>query len=273
MAIQLGRYGIWKRVTDATPELAQEGERLGYGAFWVGGSPTGDLGSVEALLDATKTIPVVTGIVNMWKDDAKTVGASYLRIADRHPGRFLLGVGVGHPEGIPEYTRPIDKVGAYLDELGDMGIGKDALVLAALGPVALRIAAQRTVGAHPYITTPRHTVMAREVMGEGPVLAPEQKVMLRTDAEEARQVVRANADRYLRLTNYRRSFLREGWSTEDLDGGGSDELIDLLGLHGTIERVVAGIDAHLEAGADHVCVQTLGDDPMGQYRALAEALF
>ena len=273
MTVELGKYGVWTRATEASPAFAGLAEEFGYGAFWVGGSPTGDLEAIEKILEGTERIAVATGIVNMWKDDATTVAASYLRIAERYADRFLLGVGVGHPEATAEYKKPIDKINEYLDELDRAGVPKDGMMLAALGPVALRIAAERTLGAHPYITTPRHTTLAREVMGAGPVIAPEQKVMLTTDADEAREVVRANAKRYLQLTNYHRSFLREGWSEEDLADGGSDELIDLLGLHGEASQVAAGINAHLEAGADHVGIQALGDDPTAQLATLAGVLF
>lgn len=273
MTVALGTYGFWTRTSDATPELVSHAEDLGFGAFWVGGSPPGDLRVIEELLDATETIVVVTGIVNMWRDDAGTVGSSYLQLADKHPGRFILGVGVGHPESTAEYAKPIDKVNHYLDVLDRAGVPKDAMLLAALGPVALRIAAERTLGSHPYITTPRHTRMAREVMGSGPILAPEQKIILDLDSDAARRVVRQNARRYLELTNYRRSFLREGWTESDLGDGGSDRLIDLLGLHGTTHSVVVGLKGHLDAGADHVSIQILGEDIPDQLTRLAAVIF
>ena len=269
MTVDIGRYGVWTRASEATPAFARLAEDLGYTAFWIGGSPPGDLELIERILDKTDQIAVVTGIVNMWKDDADVVGASYLRIAQKHSDRFLLGVGVGHPEATTEYVKPIDKVRSYLDTLAALGVPKDGMVLAALGPVALRISAERTAGAHPYITTPRHTQMAREILGEGVLLAPEQKVILTTDVMEARERIRSNAKRYLELTNYRASFLREGWSESDLADGGSDELIDLLGLHGTTQQVAEGIQAHFDAGADHVGIQALGDDPADQLATLS----
>ena len=184
MTIPLGRFGFWQMLRNTTPEMAREVETLGYGAIWVGGSPAGDLVEVEALLDATERIPVVTGIVNMWREEAETVAASYHRVAGNHPDRFLLGVGIGHREATQEYRNPLAKIGDYLDRLDSAGVPRDRMVLAALGPKALRIAAERTAGAHPYLTTPAHTGFAREVMGEGVLLAPEHKVVLDEDADD-----------------------------------------------------------------------------------------
>ncbi|MFQ5522861.1 MAG: TIGR03620 family F420-dependent LLM class oxidoreductase [Acidimicrobiia bacterium] len=267
MGIDLGRFGVWRRVGEIPAELAVAVEELGYGAIWVGGSPPGDLTAIEEVLQVTERIPVVTGIVNIWRDDAATAGRSYLRIEERYPDRFVLGIGVGHPEGIKDYRKPLVVVGDYIDRLRALGVPKDRLVLAALGPRALRLAAERTAGAHPYLTTPRHTEMARRVMGEGPLLAPEHKVILGDG--DARERGRRIVSRYLRLVNYRRNLLREGWKPADLDGGGSDQLVDALVLHGDAEKVAAGLRAHLDAGADHLGIQALGDDPLAEYRTLA----
>jgi probable F420-dependent oxidoreductase len=274
MAIELGSFGVWVRAPLLSPQLAPEIEALGYGAIWIGGSPPGDLELVEAVLDATDRIPVATGIVNMWKDDASTVGASYHRIEARHPGRFILGVGIGHPEATPEYRTPYEKSVDYLDRLDEAGVPVDRRVLAALGPRMLRLAGRRSAGAHPYLTTPRHTAAAREILGAGPLLAPEQKVVLDTDAERARAIGRPVVEKpYLGLVNYRSNLLREGWTEDDLNGGGSDRLIDALALHGDATTVAAGVRAHLDAGADHVTVQALGDDPLSSLRTLAGVLF
>jgi probable F420-dependent oxidoreductase len=272
MSIDFGRFGVWRRVAEITPELAADAERLGYGAVWVGGSPTGDLDSVERLLEATERIPMATGIVNMWREGAEIVAASYHRIQDRHPDRFILGLGIGHPESSREYAKPYQSMVDYLDRVEAAGVPADRLLLAALGPRVLTLSAERTVGAHPYLTTPRHTRLAREVMGEGPLLAPEQKVILDTDIERARAVGRENVARYLRLVNYRNNLLREGWAETDLADGGSDTLVDALILYGEVPKVAEGIKAHLEAGADHVCIQVLGGDPIEGQRRLAEVL-
>jgi probable F420-dependent oxidoreductase len=273
MTIDLGRVGVWRRAQQVSPEFTVEMEKLGYGAVWVGGSPDGRLDAVEALLGATGRIAVATGIVNMWKDDAATVAASYHRLEREHPGRFLLGVGIGHPEAVREYRRPYDKIVEYLDQLDDAGVPTDRRVLAALGPKVLRLAAERAAGAHPYLTTPQHTALARDILGPGVLLAPEQKVVLDTDDERARSIARpAVKNPYLGLVNYRSNLLRTGWTEEDLAGDGSDRLIDALAPHGDAKAVGAAITAHLDAGADHVCVQVLGDDPIPAYRALADVL-
>ncbi|MQA77631.1 MAG: TIGR03620 family F420-dependent LLM class oxidoreductase [Streptosporangiales bacterium] len=274
-AVDLGRIGIWRRASGLDADLAIEVERLGYGAIWIGGSPAGDLRLAESLLDATERIPVATGIVNMWKDDAETVAQSYHRIVADHPGRFLLGVGIGHPEATRQYEKPYDTIVSYLDALDGAGVPVQGRTLAALGPKVLRLSAERSAGAHPYLTTPEHTRQARETLGQGPLLAPEQKVVLDTDPKRARAIGRPVVrNPYLDRVNYRNSLLRLGWSESDLDDGGSDRLIDALAVHGDAETVAAGLTAHLDAGADHVCLQALSedDDPLPSYRALAEVL-
>lgn len=272
MDVQLGRIGIWQRHGSLDEDFAVKAERLGYGAIWIGGSPGGGLEQVERLLDATGTIAVATGIVNIWRDDAPTIAASYRRIADRHPNRFLLGVGVGHPEQAVPYERPYQALVAYLDELDRGGVPEDGRALAALGPKVLRLAADRAAGAHPYLTTPAHTAWAREQVGSGPLLAPEHKVVLEADPDRARAIGRSSVAPYLKLVNYASNLRRIGFTDADLAGGGSDRLVDELALHGDAEAIGRGVTAHLDAGADHVCVQVLGDDPMAGYRALAEAL-
>jgi probable F420-dependent oxidoreductase len=273
MANALGKLGIWRHAGGVSPELAQEAEKLGYGAIWLGGSPDGELAMVDALLDATERIVVATGIVNMWKDDAATVGASYHRIVANYPGRFLLGVGIGHPEAVQEYQKPYDKIVDYLDQLDEAGVPKEDRALAALGPKVLRLAAERTAGAHPYLTTPEHTREARKILGDGVLLAPEHKVVLGTDAEQARAIGRPAVEKpYLGLVNYLNNLRRLGWTDEDLTGSGSDRLIDALVLHGDATTIAAGVQAHLDAGADHVCIQVLNKDPLPAYHAVAQAL-
>ncbi|MBA3431490.1 MAG: LLM class F420-dependent oxidoreductase [Actinobacteria bacterium] len=270
--IELGRFGVWRRLGDISPDQAREAETLGFGAIWVGGSPPADLAEIERLIAATERVPVVTGVVNMWRADPDEVAASYHRIEQAHPNRFVLGVGVGHPESTKEFSRPLEKIGHYLDMLEAAKVPSQRLVLAALGPKALSVAAQRTAGAHPYLTSPRHTLLARKVLGDGPLLAPTPTVVFTTDVSAARATARAFVVRYLGLSNYRRNLLREGWDEADLDHGGSDRLIDALFLHGTPEQIAEGLEAHIEAGADHVAVYVLGDDPSHAWRALAAEL-
>ncbi|MEX0796231.1 MAG: TIGR03620 family F420-dependent LLM class oxidoreductase [Acidimicrobiia bacterium] len=269
-AIDIGRFGIWRRVAEIDEDMAREAESLGYGAIWIGGSPPGDLVAVEEILDATERIPVVTGIVNMWREDAATVAASHHRLREKHPGRFLLGVGIGHPESTSEYSDPVAKIGSYLDQLEEGGVPNQEIVLAALGPRVLRIAAERTAGAHPYLTTPTHTRFARDVLGDGPILAPEHFVVV-ADGDQAHDAGRQTVGRYLRLDNYRRNLKREGWDDADIDGG-SDRLIAALVLQGSPERIADGLRAHLDAGADHISLQVIGGDPGEAHRQIAAAL-
>lgn len=272
----LGRYGVWRPGAQLTPELARGLEELGYGTLWVGGSPDGSLAGVEAMLEATTMLTLATGIVNIWSDPAPEVAASFRRIDARHPGRFLLGVGAGHREATREYTRPYEALVGYVDTLLGEGVPRDSLVLAALGPRVLRLAAERTGGAHPYLITPEHTRRARDIMGAGPLLAPEQKVVVDADPARARAIGRPRVQwPYLALSNYTANLRRLGWSDDDLRDGGSDALIDALVAHGTAGQVAARLAEHVEAGADHVCLQLLtepGADLMAGYRELAGAL-
>lgn len=273
MTVELGKYGIWRHAGGLAPELAREIEALGYGAIWIGGSPPGDLALAESLLAATDHIAVATGIVNMWSTPAEEVASSYHRIEKAHPGRFLLGVGIGHPEATKEYKSPFATIIDYLDALDAAGVPKEGMALAALGPKVLKVSAERTAGAHPYLTTPEHTREARELVGPGVLLAPEQKVVLETDPEKARAIGRPPVDRpYLHLTNYVSNLKRLGFTDDDVANGGSDRLIDALAVHGDGAALAAGLTAHLDAGADHVCAQVLGEDPLPGMRTIAKAL-
>jgi len=270
MSIELGSVGIWRHPSGLSPELAAEVEALGYGAIWVGGSPDGDLAVIERLLGSTDHIAVATGIVNVWKDDAATVGASYHRVTARYPGRFLLGLGIGHPEATRRYQRPYATLVSYLDELDELEVPAEGRALAALGPKVLELAADRTAGAHPYLVTPEHTRWARQILGDGPLLAPEQKVVLETDPDQARAIGRARVQNpYLGMRNYLANLRRFGWTDADFADGGSDALIDALVVHGDAQAIGRGVTAHLKAGADHVAVQVLGPDPMPALRALS----
>jgi probable F420-dependent oxidoreductase len=273
MSIQLGRIGFWRHPSELSPEVVAEVEALGYGAIWLGGSPGGDLKVVDDLLDTTEHLAVATGIVNVWKDDAATMAADYHRISARHPGRFLLGLGIGHPEATKEYRAPYATLVSYLDELDKLGVPVEGRALAALGPRVLKLAADRSAGAHPYLVTPEHTRLARQIMGPGKLLAPEQKVVLETDPERARAIGRPRvAKPYLGLTNYVSNLRRLGWTEADLANDGSDALIDVLAVHGDGDAIARGVTAHLDAGADHVAVQVLARDPLPALRALASSL-
>ncbi|HYK69077.1 MAG TPA: LLM class F420-dependent oxidoreductase [Streptosporangiaceae bacterium] len=276
LAGQLGKFGVWRGTTQASPELAAELERLGYGALWLGGSPAADLEIVDRLLDATTALTVGTSIVNMWQSDPVTVAHSYERIEDAFPGRFVLGVGAGHREATQEYASPYDTLARYVDRLEAARVPLERVVLAALGPRVLTLAADRTGGAIPYLVPPEHTRQARQILGPDKLLAPEHKVVLDPDPSAARELG-GNRVRmpYLGLVNYTSNLRRLGYSDADLSGNGSDRLIDAVVAHGTAEQVAARLTGHLDAGADHVCVQLLtrsGTDPVAQYAELADAL-
>jgi probable F420-dependent oxidoreductase len=277
MSLQIGQIGVWARGPQVTPSLAAELESLGYGCFWIGGSPPGDLRVAEELLEATTTITVATGIVNIWKDDPATVATSFHRITSAHPGRFLLGVGVGHREQTGDaFQRPYDALVTYLDALDANGVPVQDRVLAALGPKVLRLSAERARGAHPYLTTPEHTRTAREILGAGVLLAPEQKVILETDPRRARAIARqVVAKPYFELVNYTNNLRRLGFTDDDFADGGSDVLIDALVAHGDPATAATRITEHLDAGADHVAIQLLdsGDsEQLDSFRALAGQL-
>ncbi|MFI5066675.1 MAG: LLM class F420-dependent oxidoreductase [Streptosporangiales bacterium] len=273
---RLGRWGVWRGAAQVTPQLAAEVEQAGFGALWLGGSPDGDLALAEELLGATQALTVGTSIVNMWKDGPHEVARSFARVQERFPDRFVLGVGAGHREATQQYERPYDTLAAYVDTLLGDGVPRDSLVLAALGPKVLRLSRDRTGGAIPYLVPPEHTRLARDILGPGPLLAPEHKVVLDTDTERARALGRARVrNPYLGLVNYTSNLRRLGWSDADLGDGGSDALVDALVAHGSAEQVAAQLSQHLEAGADHVVAQLLtepGADPVPGYRALAQAL-
>jgi probable F420-dependent oxidoreductase len=276
VAVELGRFGVWHPAQRWTPEVAAEVEQLGYGTLWIGGSPAAHLRDAEVLLEATNSVVVGTSVVNMWRADPAEVAESYHRLEASHPGRFLLGVGIGHPEQSAVYSSPYATIVEYLDALDAGKVPKDRRMLAALGPKVLKLAAERTLGAIPYLTTPDHTREARELIGPDVVLAPEHKVVLEIDDDVARSFARPYIESYLHLTNYTRNLRRVGYSEEDLADGGSDRLIDDLVLHGTAVEISDGLTAHLEAGADHVAIQQLGKDGpdlLPGYEALASVLF
>ncbi|MCW2654980.1 MAG: hypothetical protein JWR32_5956 [Mycobacterium sp.] len=251
----LGRFGVFGR--GVIPEQAERIEDLGYGTVWVGGSPPAELSFVEPLLKPTSTLKVATGIVNIWTAAAEPVAESFHRINNAFPGRFVLGIGVGHPEAHAEYRKPYDALVEYLEELDQHGVPVNQRVVAALGPRVLKLAAQRSAGAHPYLTTPEHTAWARELIGPTALLAPEHKAVMTTDAEKARAVGRKALDIYFSLTNYVSNWKRLGFTDEDVARPGSDRLIDALVAYGTPEDIANRLTQHLESGANHVAIQVL----------------
>jgi probable F420-dependent oxidoreductase len=275
VAIELGRFGVWHGAQHWGPELAAGLEQAGYGALWLGASPGAGLRDAEVLLAATSSVAVGTSVVNMWKSPAEDVAESYHRLEDSAPGRFLLGVGIGHRERSAEYKSPYETIVSYLDELDDAKVPVERRALAALGPKVLQLSGSRTAGSLPYLTTPEHTREARRTLGGGVLLAPEQKVVLETDVDIARTTARDYLANYLALSNYVSNLTRLGFTDEDVADGGSDRLVDALVLHGSAVEIAEGLNAHLEAGADHVAVQQLGRegiDLLPGYEALATVL-
>lgn len=254
----LGRFGSFGR--GVTPQQATEIEALGYGAVWVGGSPPAALSWVEPILQATTTLCVATGIVNIWSAPAQRVAESFHRIEAAYPGRFLLGIGVGHAEMISEYRKPYNALVEYLDRLDDYGVPANRRVVAALGPRVLGLSARRSAGAHPYLTTPEHTARARELIGPSAFLAPEHKVVLTTDSARARTVRRQALDMYFNLANYRNNWKRLGFTDDEVSRPGSDRLVDAVVAYGTPDAIAARLNEHLLAGADHVPIQVLTED-------------
>ncbi len=252
---RLGRIGVWRGFNDVDSVLAKRIEELGYGTIWQGGSPGADLGRAEELLDATESLHIATGIVNIWKTDPADLAASYHRIEAKHPGRLLLGIGSGHREATPERVRPLDAMTDYLDVLDERHVPVEARVLSALGPRMLATAATRSAGTHPYLTIPQQTEEARTTLGPDALIAPEQTVVADVDPDSARRTARNFLRHYLLLSNYTTNMQRGGFTADDIDGDGSDDLIDRIVVHGDAPTLAAAIRAHLEAGADHVCLQ------------------
>ncbi|ORW91166.1 LLM class F420-dependent oxidoreductase [Mycobacterium sp. IEC1808] len=279
---RLGAFGAWLHPgygDTARTEFAVEAEQLGYPVVWLGLGTASieDLTPVEQILEATTSVVVATAIVNMWTNDAAAIAKAYRRLNSTYGDRFLLGVGIGHPEAVATYRTPYAAMVDYLDRLDAGGVPVDGRILAALGPRALRLAANRTLGTHPYLVVPDHTREARGMLGPGVVIAPEQTVVLDPDPLAARKIARAFvSEPYLKLSNYTNNLRRYGYTDADLDDEGSDRLIDALVPHGSTEAVASRLRDHLVAGADHVGIQILtadGESPMPGYRALASTLF
>jgi probable F420-dependent oxidoreductase len=269
----LGRIGIWRRRHDGTGAVA-EIEALGFTALWVGGSPS--LAEVRPFLEKSSTLTVATGILNVWQHDPADVAAQRAELAREFPGRFLLGIGVGHPEATAEYTSPLQRMRAFFDGLdaAPEPVPRDERVAAALGPKMLELAAQRSLGTHTYFVTVEHTRFAREHVGPDALVAPEVAVVVETDEDLARKAAREYAALYLGRRNYTNNLLRFGFTERDIVDGGSDRLIDAVIPHGSPEQIADAVRAHLDAGADHVTLQPLGhgSSPVADYEALAGAL-
>lgn len=291
--MDLGRLGLWTFQLDIQPmtrakEAVAELEELGYRAVWVpeavGREP---FVNAALLLSGTDELIIATGIASIHARTAMTMQAGWKALTEAFPDRFLLGLGVSHQpmvEGVhgQTYDKPFSTMVEYLDAM-DRGIYAAAKpstapqrVLAALGPKMLRLAGERGLGAHPYFVPVEHTVVAREALGPDALLAPEQMAIFETDPGTARALARKAMSGYLGLANYTNNLRRLGWGDTDLLNGGSDKLVDAIVVWGSLDTIVARVLAHLDAGADHVCVQVLpgelGGLPMDQWRELATAI-
>jgi probable F420-dependent oxidoreductase len=285
--MRLGGVGIWSsqlRYGDPSEsaDAAAELDDLGFPALWIPdvGGPVFD--AVGHLLGATKRTVIATGILNLWMHSAGDVAQSYAALTAEHGDRFLLGIGVSHAPlidaGQPgRYRKPLAATASFLDELDatPQPVPTERRVLAALGPKMLALAATRAGGAHPYLVTPDHTASARATLGEGPLLLPEQTVILTENADEARQIGTDWLRAYLALPNYANNLLRSGFSEDDL-AQVSDRLFDAIIAWGDEETVMRRVTEHRSAGADHVCVQVLLADPRAfprqEWRRLAAAV-
>lgn len=255
--VNLGEFGVWQPSYATTPEMARRLEGFGFTALWLGG-PEPDLAGIDDLLGATENLVVGSSIYNVYNGAADALAAGFHRIEKKFPDRLVLGLGVGHPEQTQGYVTPFAALNAFLDDLDRLGVPRDRRMLAALGPKMLDVSRERTGGAVPYLVTPEHTRRAREALGPHKMLAPEQKVVLESDPEQARALARPRIrNPYLGLVNYTNNLRRLGFGDDDLAGDGSDRLIDELAVHGDAAAVARGLRAHLAAGADHVEIQVV----------------
>ena len=269
----LGRVGVWTWPLVTSPaahirRAVRAVEDMGYGAVWFPESRGREAIALSAMLLAeTSTIKVAPGIANIWARDASAAAGAAMALGEAWPGRFTLGLGVSHAPAVGarghEYVRPLRRMEEYIGAMESaIFVGPEpelpvAVVLAALGPKMLRLAADRTAGAHPYFVPVDHTAFARETMGDAAFLAPEQAVVLDTDPDRARTMARGHMERYLLLDNYRRNLLRLGWAESDLGGGGSDAVVDAVVAWGSADQISERIKAHHDAGADHVSIQVI----------------
>jgi probable F420-dependent oxidoreductase len=276
--MEIGEIGIWTSYRafgiEHAGEAAQFVEQLGYGVFWVGGSP--HVADIRPVLEATSTLVAATGILNVWINDPGETAEADAALRANSPGRFMLGVGIGHPEATSDYRRPLQTMRAFLDGLDASPTPPpvDGRCLAALGPKMLDLAGERTAGTHPYFTTVEHTRFARERLGSSKLVAPELACVVDTDPVRAKAVAREYAKLYLGLRNYTKNLLDFGFTERDLADGGSDRLIDAVIPQGSADQIAEVARAHLDAGADHVCIQPLGEEgiPRKSWTSLASAL-
>ncbi|GBE24669.1 MAG TPA: TIGR03620 family F420-dependent LLM class oxidoreductase [Actinobacteria bacterium] len=274
--MDIGRVGLWTFLLDEQPtsrvrDLVQEIEDMGWSTLWRPESTGRDvLVAASVMLEATSRLIVASGIAQIYARHPVTTAAAQKTLSEAHEDRFLLGLGVAHAasvEGIRKlnYRTPYSDMVAYLKAMAEAPYTavepatKPPTVLAALGPRMLKLSADAADGAHPYFTPPEHTAMARDILGQGPLLAPEQMVVIDSNLDRARSVARANMARYLRLPNYTNNLLRCGFTQTDIDDV-TDRLVDGIVACGDLDVTVDRVQQHLDAGADHVCIQVLVAD-------------
>ena len=287
--MQIGRLGVWTHI-DSFPaaeaaEFARRIEAWGYSALWIpeaiGRDPFSFLGYLAA---GTRTLLLATGIANIYARDAMAMRASQKTLAELSGGRLVLGLGVSHQHLVARvrghaYEKPVATMRAYLEAMekalyhGPQPREDAPILLAALRPKMLALAAQKARGAHPYFVPPEHTARAREILGRGPWLCPEQMVLLETNPSKAREIARRNMAIYTGLPNYQNNLRELGFGDADFAGGGSDRLVDAIVAWGDEKAIAARIQAHHDAGADHVCIQPFRSDGQpGPDLRLLEAL-
>jgi probable F420-dependent oxidoreductase len=287
---RLGPVGVWLGSLRPAPidqerAAARRIEELGYGSLWsgevIGGKEA--FAHLGVLLAATERIVTGTGIANVWARHPATMQAGAATLGAAYPGRFILGVGISHAPMVDRsgqtYQKPLAHMTAYLDGMDAVADAPRTDVpvprlLAALRPRMLNLARERADGAHPYFVPTSHTPLAREALGPGKLLIPEQAVVLSTDPDEARRIARGHMKVYLQLPNYVNNLKHLGYTDEDISAGGSDRLVDAIVAWGDEGAIAGRVREHLDAGADHVLLQPLGnlDAAVSQLERLAPAV-
>jgi probable F420-dependent oxidoreductase len=284
--MHLGSTGIWSielRMADPYEigDAASELDELGWGTLWIPGLGGGDiLGDSERLLRATRTANVAVGVASIWRHRASEMAAGHARLQDAYGHRHLLGLGVSDPAAAQHAGhpyRPLEDMASYLDDLeqAPMPLPQPERVMAALGPRMTELAGRRTAGVHPFMVTPEQVAVVRKQLGDGPLIAPYQAVVLERDPGKARTAARGFVGTFLRMDHYARSLLRQGFTEQDLAAGGSDRLIDSIVAWGDVEAIGARIRAHQQAGADHTCLHVVGASPgvpLSEWRELASLI-
>ncbi|MFC4595811.1 TIGR03620 family F420-dependent LLM class oxidoreductase [Sphingobium tyrosinilyticum] len=286
--LKVGSIGIWSVLPRYAPEgaglaAAKDLEEMGFGTLWVpGGVDNGILASLDELMDATSSITLAAGVLNIWMHEPEEVAAWWNGQSPERQSRLVMGIGVSHGPLIGDAykdVKPLAKMRAYVNALEAAGMPLGRVALGGLGPKMLELAATRTAGTHPYLVSPRHSAAAREIMGPDALIAPHQNVILESDAATARAWARGMLSAYLNLPNYMNNWLRDGFSQQEIDDV-NDRLVDSLFAWGDLDAIAARIQEHFDAGADHVALHVTSanglaagiDEHMPIWRELAKLL-